>query len=76
MAASNVSVVNSYADSVDREAGMTKEEIGLRRNGRLGCGSFSRCVQTVDAYGRVYTKCQQEFGKPNNKETRTLKIFG
>ena len=43
MAASNVSAVNLYADSVVREAGVTRETTG--------------CVQTVDAYGQVYMRC-------------------
>jgi hypothetical protein len=37
MAANNVSVVNSCADSVVTEAGMPKEATGLRRNGGLAC---------------------------------------
>jgi hypothetical protein len=40
MAASNVSVVNWYDDSVVGEASMTKEATGLRRNGGLGCGAL------------------------------------
>src|SRR5436190_3250414 len=37
MAANNVSVVKSCADSVVTEAGMPKEATGLRRNGGLAC---------------------------------------